>query len=123
MFERQTMCHVQEVWSDLCVALVQVDQDIPQTLQTRQNNIGAECARLRSRIGYGADTVEQNKSLEAIVRQLDDLERRQEDVVNRASSLSDEHNGMFPSLTCSIASNGQTLTKLTQYLCIHRSFG
>jgi len=97
--ENQMVPEVQRVWSDLCASLVFVDRDIPHGLQSRQDDVGMEYARLRNRVTFGNDLVNQHKLLSTIAKQMAELERRQAEIADRATTLSDEQDGMLYSDT------------------------
>ncbi|KAG0047265.1 actinin alpha 2 [Gryganskiella cystojenkinii] len=111
----QTVPEVHKVWSDLCASLVFVDKDMPLLLQDRQDNVSAEHARLKSRIAFGVDLVAQHKTMEAIVRKMTELERLQQQVVERAASaLNNENDVSLADLEKVIQSAARDLETLLQ---------
>ncbi|GJJ68984.1 hypothetical protein EMPS_01330 [Entomortierella parvispora] len=112
--ESQKVPAVQRVWSDLCSSLVFVGRDIPLALQTQQDDVGAQCTRLRSRVTFGNDLAKQHKLLQTITKKMADLEGRKTEISDRAASLSDEQDGSLAALEESSRSVAQELDVLLQ---------
>ncbi|KAF9285990.1 Spectrin beta chain, non-erythrocytic 2 [Mortierella alpina] len=79
-FEVETKPAVDQSWSDLCASLVFVDRAIPADFQDRQTGLDTECQRLRSKVAFGAEVVEQRKALEGIASGFDELAKCQQEL-------------------------------------------
>ncbi|KAF9941211.1 actinin alpha 2 [Mortierella alpina] len=79
-FEVQKKPVVDQSWSDLCASLVFVDRAIPVDFQSRQTGLEMECQRLRSKVAYGAEVVDQRRALEGIATCFDELKECQREL-------------------------------------------
>ncbi|KAF9571307.1 actinin alpha 2 [Mortierella alpina] len=89
-FEAQTKPAVDRTWSDLCASLVFVDRAIPVDFQDRHTDLDIECQRLRSKVAYGTEVVQQRKALEGIASCFDDLEACERELLSASLENQDD---------------------------------
>ncbi|KAI1318587.1 actinin alpha 2 [Mortierella claussenii] len=73
-FEEQTRPEVEQMWTELCGAVVFVDMATPEAFQDRQSGLVKEYQQLWTKIAYSAEVVKQRKVLERMDQRMKEME-------------------------------------------------